>query len=237
MNLSLSGLALPAATGFFQSIGDWAAEYGYLAIFLVVAGDGIFPILPGETSIVAGAVFAADGDLLLWGVVVVGAVGAVVGDSIAYWVGRGGAPWIRGAVTRMAGEHRTHAAERMVRRHGPALVFTGRFLPGIRIGINMACGAGQMSYRRFLLFDIAGAICWSLQAALIGYFAGKAFANQVWVALVVALGVAGLVALFVIIRERRMVAREDALEAAEARAAAVAPDAAAAPKAAPEEVA
>ena len=234
MDLSWSGLALPAATGFFQSIGDWAAEYGYLAIFLVVAGDGIFPILPGETSIVAGAVFAAEGDLLLWGVIVVGAVGAVVGGSIAYWVGRGGAPWIRGAVTRMAGEHRTHAAERMVKRHGPALVFTGRFLPGIRIGINMACGAGQMSYRRFLLFDVAGAICWSVQAALIGYFAGKAFANQVWVALVVALGVAGLVALFVIIRERRMVAREDALEAAEGRAATVSAEA---PKAAPEEVA
>lgn len=219
MDLALSGLVLPAATGFFQQIGDWAAEYGYLAIFLVVAGDGIFPILPGETSIVAGAVFAAEGDLTLWGVILVGAVGAVVGDSIAYWVGRGGAPWIRGAITRMAGEHRTHAAERMVRRHGPALVFTGRFLPGIRIGINMACGAGQMSYRRFLMFDAAGAVCWSAQAALIGYFAGKAFANQIWVALVVALGVAALVALFVIIRERRMVAREEALEATEERAA------------------
>lgn len=219
MDLALSGLAFPAATGFFQSIGDWAAEYGYLAIFLVVAGDGVFPILPGETSIVAGAVFAAEGDLTLWGVILVGAIGAVVGDSLAYWAGRGGAPWIRRSITRVAGEHRTRSAERMVQRHGPALVFTGRFLPGIRIGINMACGAGQMSYRRFLLFDIAGAICWSIQAALIGYFAGKAFADQIWVALVVALGVAGLVALFVIIRERRMVAREDALEAAEDRAA------------------
>ena len=87
----------------------------------------------------------------------------------------------------------------------------------------MACGAGQMSYPRFLLFDTAGAICWSVQAALIGYFAGKAFANQIWVALVVALGVAGIVALIVIARERRMVAREDAREAAEERATAVSP--------------
>ncbi len=223
MDLVWSGVTFPAATGFFESIGDWAAEYGYLAIFLVVAGDGVFPILPGETSIVAGAVFAAEGDLTLWGVVVVGAIGAVVGDSLAYWIGRGGATGIRRAVTRMAGEHRTHSAERLVKRHGPALVFTGRFLPGIRIGINIACGAGQMSYPRFLLFDTAGAICWSLQAALIGYFAGKAFANQIWVALVVALGVAGVVALIVIARERRMVAREDALEAAEERASTVAP--------------
>lgn len=214
-------MTFPAATGFFQSIGDWAADYGYMAIFLVVAGDGIFPILPGETSIIAGAVFAAEGDLTLWGVIVIGAIGAVVGDSLAYWIGRGGATGIRRAVTRMAGQHRTHSAERLVQRHGPALVFTGRFLPGIRIGINMACGAGRMSYPRFLLFDAAGAICWSVQAALIGYFAGKAFANQVWVALVVALGVAAIVALIVIARERRMIAREDALEAAEDRAATV----------------
>lgn len=222
MPFSASGVALPAATGFFATIGDWAAEYGYITIFLVVAGDGIFPILPGETSIIAGAVFAAQGDLMLWAVVLVGAVGAVVGDSIAYWVGRGGAPWIRRGVVRMAGERRTAATEGMVRRQGPALVFTGRFLPGIRIGINMACGAGGMSYRRFLMFDAAGAVVWSLQAALIGYFAGRAFADQVWVALAVAVGVAIVVGTIVIFRERKMIAREEALEAEEARAEAMA---------------
>ena len=222
MGLATSGIVFPAATGFFASIGDWAAEYGYLAIFLVVAGDGIMPILPGETSIVAGAVFAASGDLYLWAVILVGALGAVVGDSIAYWIGRGGGPWIRGALVRMAGEKRTRSAEGMVRRQGPALVFTGRFLPGLRIGINIACGAGQLSYRRFLLFDAAGAICWSVQAALIGYFAGKAFAGQVWVALAVAIGVAIVVGFIVLIRERRMVAREEAIEASEARAEALA---------------
>ncbi|MDP4620977.1 MAG: DedA family protein [Thermoleophilia bacterium] len=217
-----TGVVLPAAAGFFASIGEWAAEYGYITIFLVVAGDGIFPILPGETSIVAGAVFAASGDLWLWAVILAGAVGAVVGDSLAYWVGRKGGPSIRRGLTRMAGEKRTRSAEGMVRRQGPALVFTGRFLPGIRIGINIACGAGGMGYRRFLLFDAAGAVVWSTQAALIGYFAGKAFAGQVWVALAVAIGVAILVGFIVLIRERRMVAREEVLEAAEAQAEAVA---------------
>jgi membrane protein DedA with SNARE-associated domain len=222
MHTAASGTLLPAATGFFASIGDWAAEYGYITIFLVVAGDGIIPILPGETSIIAGAVFAAQGDLMLWAVIAVGAAGAVVGDSIAYWVGRGGGPWIRRTLTRIAGEHRTQAAEGMVRRQGPALVFTGRFLPGIRIGINIACGAGQMSYRRFLLFDAMGAVLWSTQAALIGYFAGRAFADQVWVALAVAIGVGIAVGFVVILRERRMVARQAELDAEEARAEAIA---------------
>jgi membrane-associated protein len=222
MGSPASGVVLPAAAGVFESIGEWAAEYGYLTIFLVVTGDGIFPILPGETSIIAGAVFAASGDLWLWAVILVGAVGAVVGDSMAYWIGRTGGPSIRRGLTRMTGEHRTRAAEGMVRRQGPALVFTGRFLPGIRIGINIACGAGGMGYGRFLVFDAAGAVCWSVQAALIGYFAGKAFAEQVWVALAVAIGVAILVGFIVILRERRMIAREEILEAEEARAEALA---------------
>jgi membrane-associated protein len=222
MGFRASDVVLPAAAGFFESIGEWAAEYGYITIFLVVAGDGIFPILPGETSIIAGAVFAATGDLLLWAVILVGAIGAVVGDSMAYWIGRKGGRPIRRGLTRMAGEHRARAAEGMVRRQGPALVFTGRFLPGIRIGINVACGAGGMGFRRFLVFDAAGAVVWSTQAALIGYFAGKAFAQQVWVALAVAIGVAILVGFIVILRERRMIAREEVLEAEEARVEALA---------------
>jgi membrane-associated protein len=222
MEFPTTGAGLPAATGFFASIGDWAAEYGYITIFLVVAGDGVFPILPGETSIIAGAVFAAAGDLWLWAVVLVGALGAVAGDSLAYAIGRRGDRAIRQGVMRMAGGRRMRSAEGMLRRQGPAMVFTGRFLPGIRIAINVACGAGGMPYRRFLLFDSLGAVVWSLQAALIGYFAGKAFAEQVWVALAVAIGVAIFVGFIVILRERRMMAREEALEAAEARAEALA---------------
>lgn len=222
MGFPTTAVVLPAAAGFFESIGEWAAEYGYLTIFLVVAGDGVFPILPGETSIIAGAVFAASGDLWLWAVIAVGTIGAVVGDSIAYFIGSKGDRWIRSALTRMAGEGRMKSAEGMLRRQGPALVFTGRFLPGIRIAINVACGAGGMPYRRFLLFDSIGALCWATQAALIGYFAGKAFAEQVWVALAVAIGVAIVVGFVVILRERRMLAREEALEAAEARAEALA---------------
>lgn len=221
---ALNMIALPAAAGLFNSIGEWAAEYGYIAIFVVVAGDGVFPVLPGETSIIAGAVFAAQGDLWLWAVIAVGAAGAVLGDSLAFLIGRTGGPWIRRVVVRMVSERRTRSAEGMVRRQGAAIVVTGRFLPGIRIGINIACGASDMPYRRFLAFDVIGAVGWSIQAALIGYFAGQAFAEQVWVALAVAIGVAILVAFVVILRERKMIAREETLEADEARAAGVATD-------------
>lgn len=199
----------------FKDFAESAAEYGYWAVLLVVAGDGIFPVLPGETAIVAAAVLAADGTLSLPLVILAGAVGAVIGDSCAFAVGRTGGGPIKRFVARFAGPDRLEAAERMVKRQGAALVLVGRFLPGIRIAINLSCGAGQMDYRRFLLFDSIGALLWSSQAALLGYFAGKAFADQLWVAFLVAFAVTGVVAGFVTIKERRRVRRENAEAAAE----------------------
>lgn len=208
----------PLLTGIFDQmheLAESAAAYGYWAVMLLVAGDGVMPILPGETAIVAAAVLAAGGSMNLWLVILAGAVGAVIGDSAAYWIGRAGSDRLRGWLRRAAGEARLEAAERMVRRQGPALVFAGRFLPGIRIAINLSCGAGQMSYRRFLLFDATGGLVWSAQAALLGFFAGKAFADQVWVAFVVAFSVTAAVALFVAARERARVKRERAAAEAE----------------------
>jgi membrane-associated protein len=216
-------MSLVATASLFDDVkgfADDAAAYGYWAVMLIVAGDGVFPVLPGETAIVAAAVLAADGALSLPLVILAGAAGAVIGDSTAFWIGRGGSGPLRRAIGRFAGPERLLAAERMVRRQGPALVFTGRFLPGIRIAINLSCGAGQMSYPRFLLFDALGAVVWSTQAALLGYFAGRAFADQIWVAFVVAFGVTALVASFVGMRERRRVRAEQAAAQAERTAAA-----------------
>jgi membrane-associated protein len=201
---------LPAASvlGSVSQLAEDAAGYGYWAIFLVVAGDGLIPILPGETAIVAAAVLAANGSLSLPLVILAGAAGAVAGDTSAYWIGRAGHGPIRRSITRVAGAERLAAAERMVQRQGPALVFVGRFLPGIRIAINLSCGAGHMSFPRFLTFDILGGIVWAGQAALLGYFAGRAFADQLWVAFVVAFAVTGLVGAFVAMKERQRTRRE-----------------------------
>jgi membrane-associated protein len=199
--------------GALNATADWAGRNGYWAIALIVAGDGVFPVLPGETAIITGAVLAADGQLQLWAVIVSGALGAMLGDSTAYWIGRVGGGPIRRLLVRLAGNDRIAAAERMVQRRGPVLVFVGRFLPGIRLAINLSCGAGQMRYGRFFFFDALGATLWSTQAALLGYFAGKAFADQLWLALLIALGVALLVGAGVWLYERRQIRRES--EAAE----------------------
>ena len=212
MAVSLA-LLLPVAflggmAEWFQGLGEDAAAYGYPAVVLVVAGDGVFPAFPGETAVVAAAVLAAAGDLSLTLVIVAGALGAIMGDWTAYWIGRAGGGPIKRVVTRFAGAERLAAAERMVHRRGPALVVIGRFLPGLRIAINMSCGAGQMRFPRFMVFNALGASIWSTQAALLGFFAGKAFAGQLWVAFVVAIAVALAAGGVIALTERKRLRRE-----------------------------
>ena len=190
------------------SVGDpeaLVASLGYLAVFLLVAGDGVVPIFPGETSIVVAAVFAANGDLNIWLVIIAGALGAVVGDSIAFWIGRGGGPWMRAKASRMVGEERVAVAEHMVHRQGDILVFTQRFITILRLAINIVLGAGTIAYKRYLTIDTAAAFVWSAQGALIGYVSGKLFPGETWLAVVVALVIAGILIGVDVLRERRRI--------------------------------
>src|SRR3954454_11601479 len=68
------------------SIGQGPSAYPL--IFLIVLGDAVLPVLPGETAIITGGVLAARGDLLLPLVIVAASVGAFAGDNACYWLGR-----------------------------------------------------------------------------------------------------------------------------------------------------
>jgi membrane protein DedA with SNARE-associated domain len=207
--------AAGSGLGVFDRLTEWATDHGYFAILAIVAGDGVFPLFPGETVIVAGGTLAATGDLALLGVILAGTLGAIIGDSTAYWLGRAGGEGIRRYLARVAGHDRVLAAERMVARRGPALVFVGRFLPGIRLAINLSCGAGQMDYKRFIIFDSLGALLWATQAAVLGYIFGKRFEDRPWIGLLIALGVALAVAGIVTMRERKHIRHEKEQAAAE----------------------
>jgi len=61
----------------------------YLVVALAAGGDVLLPVIPAETIVITAAVLAAQGRLSIWLIVVPVAVGAFIGDNIAYWLGRG----------------------------------------------------------------------------------------------------------------------------------------------------
>lgn len=203
-------LSPAGVVGWLDGVARWAEHNGYPAISLIVALDGVIPIFPGETVVVAGGNLASQGTLWLVGVIIAGMVGAMIGDSTAYWLGRAGGERIERWLSRVAGREKVAAAERMVQRRGPVLVTAGRFLPGIRIAINFTAGAGHMGYKKFLLFNALGASVWSAQAALLGYVFGKTFEDKQWLGLTIAVTIAVLIGSAVAWFEHRKVRREHA---------------------------
>lgn len=167
------------------------AWWTYPLISGIVAGDAVLPLLPGETAVVTGAVLSANGGLLLPLVILVGAIGALVGDTIMYLLGRWAGPWTRRTI--FSGRRATRTldwAEDQLRDRGGVIIVVARFIPGGRTATTFVAGATGYAFRRFLLADAIGAMLWSAYNALIGRIGGAAFEHETWKALLLASGIA-----------------------------------------------
>jgi membrane protein DedA with SNARE-associated domain len=182
------------------------SPWTYAFLFGVAALDVVFPLVPSETSVILAGVIASTGDLVLFAVILVAAAGAILGDNTAYVIGRTVGHRL---VNRFfSGERRKRIdwAEQQIEERGGYLILVGRFIPGGRTAVTLACGLLEMRWRRFISFDIAAGLMWASYAALLGYFGGKAFEEQPWkgfvVAFVVALGITGAIELYRWLRKR-----------------------------------
>ena len=159
-----------------QFLQDLLATYGYLIVALGVLLESIGVPLPGETLLLLGAAYAGTGKLNVWGVIVAAAVGAIVGDTIGYQIGRHGGRALLdryGGLVRLNPEHLARA-ETFFARYGDKTVFFGRFIAILRTFSAFLAGVNRMPYRRFLLYNAAGGIVWAITFGLLG----AAFGSQ-----------------------------------------------------------
>jgi membrane-associated protein len=156
-----------------QDYGSWI----YLVLFLIIfceTGLVVTPFLPGDSLLFVAGTLAGVGAINAHVLVAVLTVAAVMGNSVNYAVGR----WIGPRVFRYedswlfkrAYVERTH---RYFERFGGRTIIITRFVPIVRTYAPFVAGLGAMDYRRFLLFNVTGALLW---VALITY-AGYLFGN------------------------------------------------------------
>lgn len=173
------------------TIAHLVQAYGYLAVLLAVGAESLGVPVPGETTLIAAALFAgATHRLSLLYLIGVAAIAAITGDNLGYLIGRGGGY----RLLRRYG-HRVHVDEAKLKvgrylfdRHGGSVVFAGRFITVLRTYAAFLAGTNMMNWRRFFLYNAAGGILW---AALVGtgaYFLGSA-AHRVGTVVAVAGGV------------------------------------------------
>jgi undecaprenyl-diphosphatase len=193
------------------------APWGYLVVFMATflensIGAGV--IVPGETVVILGGVYAGLGALSLPLVAFVAVLGAVLGDNVGYWIGR---RYGRGFLERHGRKlfvtpERLEATERYYQRHGGKTVFLGRFIPVIRSVGFIVAGISHMPWRRFLAYDIAGAAIWGVGHTLIGYALGESYERLERYATPVGIGLLVVLLLFVggskLLAARRKVRKE-----------------------------
>lgn len=196
--------------GFFVStdtINTWLESYGYLAVFLLVMLESIGLPVPGETALIAAALYAGTTHKLEIGAIVaVAAAAAIIGDNIGYSIGRYG-----GAKLLLRYGHKVHLHEGrlkigiwLFRRHGGKVVFWGRFVSILRTWAAFLAGANHMEWRRFLVFNAAGGIVWATLYGVVYYVFGATL-QKLSTSIDVTIGVAGaaLLVAFVVWTRRK----------------------------------
>lgn len=164
-------LTLTAVTAITQPI----QTYGYWAVFLAVGLESLGVPIPGETTLIAAALYAGSTHRLSFVTLgIVAAAAAIIGDNIGYLIGRfGGYRLLRryGHYVRVD-EAKLKVGRYLFDRHGGKVVFFGRFISVLRTYAAFLAGANMMSWRRFLLYNSAGGILWAAVVTASAYVLG-----------------------------------------------------------------
>lgn len=150
---------------------DWISTLGYPGIFILMTVEGIITPIPSELIVPFAGYLAAEGEMNLLLVVIVGSAGAALGNTVAYLIGyRVGRPLIqRYGRYIMLDERDLALAERWFAKYGDVGVLLGHAVPGIRSFISFPAGIGRMRFRNFIVFSTLGALIWTSVLAVAGY--------------------------------------------------------------------
>jgi membrane-associated protein len=163
------------------ALGVSTNHVGYALLVLLVGGESMGLLLPGETALIAAAVLAHGGGLQLPVVIALAAIAAIVGDNIGYALGRSGAR----SLLLIHGPLATRRADLVARgekffgRHGRGAVFFGRWIPVLRVTAAWLAGGSRMPWPEFALWNAAGCISWAVSVGLAGYALGAAAAGAI----------------------------------------------------------
>jgi membrane protein DedA with SNARE-associated domain len=178
----------------------------YAIVFMFVAFDAIIPIFPSESLLNTGSILAtSDGSSIeIWRLIVAGSVGAIIGDSVLYWISRTG---LRSFMSKRVAqtEQNEKIAETftMLQDQAPTLIVFGRFVPGVRFVVGASMGIARFSYPRFLLWDTIGGIAWASFACISSALISTAIGDQPIVSIIVSLIITSALLGFIYQRVRK----------------------------------
>ncbi|MBI3133771.1 MAG: VTT domain-containing protein [Bacteroidetes bacterium] len=151
----------------------------YVILFLVIfieTGLVIMPFLPGDSLLFTAGLFARLGFLNISFLFLLLFVAAVLGDNTNYWIGRKiglKAVQIKFRKKKLVKQEYLDKTHTFFEKYGTKTIIMARFVPIVRTFAPFVAGIAEMTYRRFLLFDIIGGAIWIGSLVFAGYFLGE----------------------------------------------------------------
>ena len=158
--------------------GAWVYGILFLIIF-AETGLVVTPFLPGDSLLFAVGAIAANPEsglnVYLAGVVIL--VAAIIGDTVNYSVGKFAGAALSKKYPRLIKPEYLTKTHQFFERYGGKTIILARFVPIVRTFAPFVAGSGAMDYRRFMMFNVVGAVAWVVTLVPAGWF----FGNLPWV--------------------------------------------------------
>lgn len=151
-------------------------DYSYIGVFLVIFAEtglllGFF--LPGDSLLITAGIFAADGRLGLWPLILAAAVAAILGNLSGYFIGKRFGPAVFNQRSKFFKPEYVREAHEFFEKYGWQSVILARFVPIVRTVIPTMAGVSGMPLGIFTLYTVLGGLLWGVGLPALAYFFGR----------------------------------------------------------------
>ncbi len=160
-------------------LGEWINNYGmwtYIILFAIIfaeTGFVVTPFLPGDSLIFAASALAAQTILDPWLIFAVLTVAGILGDSVNYAIGHTIGPRVFKEDVRFLKREYLDKTHEFYEKHGGKTIILARFMPIIRTFAPFVAGVGAMTYHKFVIYNVIGAVAWVGLFTFLGYNFGN----------------------------------------------------------------
>lgn len=158
------------AGSLLEGFGPWALLG--MGIIVFIESGLLFPLLPGDSLLVTATMLRGQFEMAVWHILLVCLIAAILGDQIGFYLGHRFGRKLFKPEAKILKTKYLDSAEAFFRKHGPAALVIGRFVPIVRTYVPLAAGTAGMHYRHFIMWNVGGAIAWVGSMVAIGYFLG-----------------------------------------------------------------
>lgn len=174
---SLYGLLTGSPDAIVEAI-RWGGYVVLAAIVFTETGLFVGFFLPGDSLLIVAGLVASGGGLSIWLLMLILSLAAIAGDSTGYAIGyRAGPMLFRRERSLLFDPRHLQRTRDFYARHGAKTIVIARFVPIIRTFAPVVAGIGQMEYRRFIFYNVAGGVGWVVSMTMAGYLLGRAIPN------------------------------------------------------------